>query len=178
MRREDRTSISSHLSQTSAGSISFSRRNGWPCLESSTTSQHGPRDACEPVGERDSEDVAVLSLLGRFDAALEPMTLPALRFDQHHPGSLYEQNAQIAVATLRYLAEDSAVAGRDLLRHEAQRCGEVATFRERVASTDSGHNSAGDDRSVARNAHQSLTAGIQASGPESWWPPPMMCRCR
>jgi hypothetical protein len=51
----------------------------------------------------------VLSLLGRLDAALEPMTLPALRFDQHHPGSLYEQNAQIAVATLRYLAEDSAV---------------------------------------------------------------------
>jgi hypothetical protein len=119
--------------------LSFSRRNGWPYLESSTTSQHSPGDACELVGERDGEHVAVQPLLGRLDPALEPMTLPALRFDQHHPGGLHEQNAQIAVTALRYLAEYGAVAGRDLLRYETQPGGEVATFRERVASTDRGH---------------------------------------
>jgi len=142
--------------------VSFSRRNGWLCLESSTTSQHGPGDPRGLVGERDSEHVAVQPLLGRLHPALGPMTLPALRFDQHHPGSLHEQNAQIAVTALRYLAEDGTVAGRDLLRHETQPGSEVATFRERVASTDRGHNSAGDDRSDARDAHQSLTAGILA----------------
>jgi hypothetical protein len=51
--------------------LSFSRRNGWPRVESSTTSQHGPGDACELVGERDSEHVAVRPLLGRLDPALE-----------------------------------------------------------------------------------------------------------
>ena len=30
-----------------------------------------------------------------------------------------EQNAQIAVTALRYLAEDGAIAGRDLFWHEA-----------------------------------------------------------
>src|SRR3974390_2871712 len=113
-------------------------------LEASTTSQHAPCDACELVGERDGEHVAVQPLLGRLDPALEPMTLPALRLDQHHPGSLYEQNAQIPVTALGNLAEDGAVPGRDLLGHKTQPGGEVATFRERVASTDRGHHSAGD----------------------------------
>jgi hypothetical protein len=49
------------------------------CLESSTTSQHGPGDACELVGERDSEHVAVQPLLGRLDPAPKPMTLPQAR---------------------------------------------------------------------------------------------------
>ena len=44
------------------------------------------------------------------------MSLPALRLDQHDPGCLHEQNAQVAVTPLRYLAEDGAVASRDAAR--------------------------------------------------------------
>src|SRR6516162_2654366 len=99
-------------------------------------------------------------LFGRFDPTLKPMTLPALRFDQHHPGSLHEQNAQIAIAALGYLAEYGAVPSRELFGHHTQPGGEVATFRERLASTDRGHHSAGDDRPDARHTHQSLAASI------------------
>ena len=59
------------------------------------------------------------SLLGSLDPALKPVPIPAHRFDQDHPGRLYKQNAQVAVTALRYLAEDSAIAGRDLFWHEA-----------------------------------------------------------
>ena len=84
------------------------------------------------------------------------MPLPALRLNQHDPCCLHEQNAQVAITSLRYLAEDGAVAGRDLLRHEAQPGGEVAAFGERIAGADRGHHSARDDRSDAWNAHQPL----------------------
>src|SRR5215467_10956491 len=67
-------------------------------LEEATASQHAPCDACELVGERDGKHVAMQPLLGRLDPTLKPMTLPALWLDQHHPGSLHEQNAQIAIA--------------------------------------------------------------------------------
>ena len=43
------------------------------------------------------------------------MTIPALRLDQYDPRGLNEQNAQVAIAAFRYLAEDGAVAGRYLL---------------------------------------------------------------
>src|SRR6185312_2079822 len=99
---------------------------------------------------------------GRLDPALEPVTLPALRLDQHHPGSLHEQNAQIAVTALGYLAEDGAVPSRDLLGYETQPGGEVATFRERVASTDRGHHRAGDDWPDARNARISNRSAHRA----------------
>jgi hypothetical protein len=36
--------------------------------------------------------------------------------DQHHPGRLHEQDAQVAIAALRYLAQDGAVSGRHLFR--------------------------------------------------------------
>src|SRR5262245_24776141 len=56
---------------------------------------------------------------GRCDAAASwpprAVTIPALRLDQYNPCGLNEQNAQVAIAALRYLAEDGAVAGRDLL---------------------------------------------------------------
>src|SRR6266404_1340708 len=56
--------------------------------------------------------------------------------DQHDPGGLNEQTAQIAIAALRYAAEDRAVAGRQLFRHEPEPCAEVAAFRERIAGAD------------------------------------------
>ena len=55
---------------------------------------------------------------GRLEPRLEAVPVPALRLDQYNPGGLNEQNAQVAIAAFRYLAEDGAVAGRDLLRHQ------------------------------------------------------------
>jgi hypothetical protein len=44
-------------------------------------------------------------LLGCFEPRLEPVTIPALRLDQYGPRGLNEQNAQVAIAAFRYLAE-------------------------------------------------------------------------
>ena len=89
-------------------------------------SQDAPSNASELVGERDGEDIVMQSLLGRLEPWLEPVTIPALRLDQHNPCGLNEQDPQVAIAALRYLAEDGAVAGRDLLGDEPQLGGEVA----------------------------------------------------
>src|ERR1700674_2797562 len=124
--------------------------------------ENGPGDAGELVGERDRQHVAVQPLFGRLDPGLEPVSLPALGLDQHNPGRLYEQNAQVAIATPRYLAEDRAVAGRDLLGHEPQPSREVAACGERVTGPDRRHHRAGDDRADAGHAHQPLTTAIAA----------------
>src|SRR6266568_7199679 len=68
----------------------------------------------------------------RLEPGLEPMPLPALWLDQHNPRRLDEQDAQVAIATLRYLAEDCAIPSRDLLGDEPQPSGEVAAFGERI----------------------------------------------
>src|SRR5262245_51652964 len=77
-------------------------------------SKDAPSNASELVGERDGEDVVMQPLLGRLEPRLEPVTIPALRLDQYNPCGLNEQNAQVAIAALRYLAEDGAVAGQVL----------------------------------------------------------------
>jgi len=41
-------------------------------------------------------------------------------------------DAQVAIATLRYLAENGAIPSRDLLGDEPQPSGEVAAFGERI----------------------------------------------
>src|SRR6266403_1080318 len=43
---------------------------------------------------------------GRFDPGFEPVALPVLRTDQYYPSCLNEQDPQVAIAALRYLAED------------------------------------------------------------------------
>src|SRR5690349_5746566 len=60
----------------------------------------------------------VQPLLGRLEPGFETMAFPDLRFDQHDPCCLHEQNAQVAIAALRYLAQDRAVSGRHLPRDE------------------------------------------------------------
>ena len=77
--------------------------------------KHAPGNAGELVGERDREDVVMQPLLGRLEPLLEAVALPALGLDQHNPCGLHEQDTQVATAAFRYLAEDGAVAGRDLL---------------------------------------------------------------
>jgi hypothetical protein len=79
-------------------------------------SQDAPSNAGELVGERDGEDVVMEPLFGRLEPWLEPMTIPTLWLDQYNPRGLNEQNAQVAIAAFRYLAQDGAVASRDLLR--------------------------------------------------------------
>ena len=65
-------------------------------------SEDAPSYAGELVSERDGKDVVMQSLLRRFDPRLEPIALPMLwpDPDQHHPGRLDEQGAQIAIASL------------------------------------------------------------------------------
>src|SRR5262245_45830825 len=125
-------------------------------------SQDAPSNAGELVGERDGEDVVMQSLLRRFDPRLEPIALPMLwpDPDQHHPGRLDEQGAQIAIASLRYAAEDCSVSGRDLFRYQPKPRAKVAAFRERISSADRGHHSTRDDRPNAGYGHQPLAALI------------------
>src|SRR5207247_9764580 len=110
-------------------------------------SKNAPGDAGQLVGKRDREDVVVQPLLGRLEPGLEPVALPALGLDEHNPRRLDEQDPQVAIAALRYLAEDGAIPSRDLLGDEPQPSGEVAALAERITLTNSGHDRAGDDRS-------------------------------
>ena len=76
--------------------------------------KHAPGNAGELVGERNGEDVVMQPLLGCLEPRLEAVPIPALRLDQHNPGGLNEQNAQVAIAALGYLAEYGAVSSREL----------------------------------------------------------------
>jgi Phosphoenolpyruvate carboxylase len=100
------------------------------------------------------------------------VAIPALRLDQYDPRGLNEQHAQVAIAAFRYLAEDAAVAGRDLLGDEPQpggrsrgRCRlqppsrwrQSAQSRARSSSVHSRHPDVQEppSRSIdARSAHQ------------------------
>lgn len=75
-------------------------------------SQNTPGDACNLIGKRDRQYVAVQPLLDRLDSGLKSMAFPTLRLDQHNPCGLHEQDTQVAIAMPRYLAEDGAVPGR------------------------------------------------------------------
>ena len=87
-------------------------------LEGSTVSKNAPRDARELVGKGDGEHVVMQPLLGGLDPRPEPVALPSGRFHfyKNDPCRLHEQDAQVAIAPLRYFAEDGAVPGRDLPR--------------------------------------------------------------
>jgi hypothetical protein len=69
-----------------------------------------------------------MSPVGGLDPGLEPVLLPSgrLHLDQHYPSRLHEQDAQVSIAALRCLAQDGAIAGRDLLRDQAEPCGPLA----------------------------------------------------
>ena len=82
-------------------------------------SKNAPRDARELVGEGDGEHVVMQPLLGGLDPRPEPVAFPSGRFHfyKNDPSCLHEQDAQVAIAPLRYFAEDRAVPGRDLPRN-------------------------------------------------------------
>jgi hypothetical protein len=81
--------------------------------------KNAPGDPGQFVGQRDREHVVVQPLPGGLNPGFEPVALPAVRLNQHHPRRLHEQNPQVAVTPLRYLAENGAVPGRDLPGNEA-----------------------------------------------------------
>jgi hypothetical protein len=70
-----------------------------PHLEGPATSQNAPGDAGELVGEGDCQHVVMQPFPGRLEPGLEPVAFPDLRFDQHDPRRLHEQNSQVAIAT-------------------------------------------------------------------------------
>src|SRR5690349_16108358 len=165
-RPEDRSSISfcplADLGRLKGSRVESSRGLNLARLERSTMRKDAPSNAGELVGERDGENVVMQPLLGRLEPWFEALALPALGLDQHNPRRLHEQDPQVAIAAFRYLAEDGAVASRDLLGDEPQPGGEVAAFRERVTSAYRSYHRAGDDRPNPRHAHQAFTAGIPA----------------
>src|ERR1700758_1272531 len=96
--------------------------------EGASLVENRPGDPGELVGERNGKHVVVQSFLGGFDPGFEAIALPTLDPDQHDPRGLHEQRAQVAIAAPGYLAEDRAVAGRYLLRHQSKPGAEVAAF--------------------------------------------------
>src|SRR5262249_24265214 len=97
----------------------------------------------------------VQSLLGCLDPRPESIALPLLpELDQDDPRRWHEQGAQVAIAALRYAAEDRAIAGRYLLRHQPEPGTEVAALRKRIAGADPSYHRARDDRPNARHRHQ------------------------
>src|SRR5262249_6531831 len=134
-------------------------RIGFDALESAPFVENRPGDAGQLVGERNRQHVVVQALFGGLDPGLEPIALPMLwpDLDQHDPGRLDEQSAQIAIAALRDAAKDRAVSSRDLLRDQSEPGTKVAAFCEGISSADCGHHRARDDRADARHRHQPLT---------------------
>src|SRR5438552_13363095 len=80
-----------------SGSVRFL---GLGALEGAPFVKNRPGDAGELVGERNRQHVVVEALLGSLDPRLEPVAVPMLwpDLDQHDPGGLHEQSAQIAIA--------------------------------------------------------------------------------
>jgi hypothetical protein len=103
-------------------------------LEGSTTGKNTPGDARELISERDRQHVVMKPLLGGLDPKLEPVTLPLgwLHLDQHDPSCLHEQDAGIDYRAW-ISCPDRAIPGRDLLRDQAEPCGEVTPFSEGIA---------------------------------------------
>src|SRR5204863_3863596 len=85
-----------------------------------------------------------------------------LHLHKRNPCRLYEQNSQIAIAAPGYLAEDGAIASRDLFGNEPQPGSKVATLSEHIPCANRSHHRAGDDRADAGHAHQPLATGILA----------------
>src|SRR5215470_6389275 len=125
--------------------------------------EDAPGDARELVGERDRQDVVVQALRCRRDPGLEAMALPSSGPEQHDACSLDEERAQVLIRSFGNLAEDGAIAGGDLLRHEAEPGAEVASLGEGVTGSDGGNRGAGYDGADAGHRHQPLTGRVLLS---------------
>src|SRR5262249_57094449 len=115
-------------------------------FEAGALGENAACDARQLVGKRDRKHVAVQAPLGRLDPGFEPVALPVLRSDQDDPGGLNEEDAQVAIAALGYLAKDRAVSRRELFGDKTQPGCEVAAVGECISGTDGRYSRAGDDR--------------------------------
>ena len=80
--------------RTGCHRIGLDAREGAPLVE------NRPSNASKLIGQRNGKHVVVQSLLRRFNPGFEPIAFPLLwpELDQHDPGGLNEQGAQIAIA--------------------------------------------------------------------------------
>ena len=82
----------------------------------------------------------------------------ARALDQDDVRGLDEQCAHVLVAALGDLAEDGAIAGQLLSRHQTEPGTEVAALLEAGTVANGGDDRAGNDRANARHRHQPLAA--------------------
>src|SRR5262249_42581289 len=71
--------------------------------------------------------------------------------------------AQVLIPAFGNLAEDGAIAGGDLLGHEAEPGAEVTALGEGVTGSDGGNRGAGDDGADAGHRHQALASRVLLS---------------
>ena len=88
------------------------------------------------------------------------MPVPSLALQQYGSRALDEQRSQIAIAPLRYAAENRPAAGRYLFWYKAEPRCEVSTFGECIAGPDRGDHCARYNRSDAWRTHQSTAVFI------------------
>ena len=124
--------------------------------------KNAPGDPGQFVGQRNRQHIAVQPLFGGFNPGLEPVALPALGLDQHHPGRLHEQNSQVAIATPGYFSKDGTVPGRYLFETSPSQAAKsrplVNTSPAPIAATIALEMIAPD----TGNTHQSTTTRVLA----------------
>ncbi len=78
-----------------------------------------------------AQHVVMQPLFGSLNPGFEPVGGPPgwLDPDQHDPCRLHEEDAQVSIATLGYLAEDRTIAGADLSWHQSKPCSEPQLWR-------------------------------------------------
>src|SRR5205085_744244 len=94
-------------------------------------------------------------------AEAEP--LPCLRAHEDDVGRLDEERAQILAAALRYAPQDRLPAGAVLPGHETQPRAEVTAALEGLTPTYRRDYCGRNDRSDARDAHQTLAVRLAVS---------------
>lgn len=112
---------------------------------------HGPDDARELVGQGDRGLVVPASRgqrhgpLLQAGEAVRPVARSPLCGQQHRPGAVREQAAQIAVTALADAPQIAPHAGGGLARCEAEPTGEIAAAPERVNVRDRTDERGGGD---------------------------------
>jgi hypothetical protein len=92
--------------------------------------EHGPGDPRELVGKGGSQNIRMQALNGANEPGAETVLRPSRRPHQNDPSCLDEEHAQVAVAALGDVSEDSPVSGRHLFGHEAEPSRIIPPFRK------------------------------------------------
>jgi hypothetical protein len=95
----------------------------------SAARQYRPRDAGEPVGQRNCRDILVCPTVEIIQPSSDAMRGP-VAVQPEAAGTVDEHTPQIGVSALRDASESGLAARRHLLRDEAEPGGEVSPARE------------------------------------------------